>query len=99
MENQHRLIKTYRDLNQQEIDLMNQAKTLEAQVAQFHAKIMRHVEDTKLTCSTEEYERLTQACPDRWLAISQTHFDQAFMALVRSIAQPLRPTFDQSTGE
>lgn len=99
MENQHRLIKTYRDLSQQEIDLMNQAKTLEAHVAQFHAKIVRHVEDTKLTCSPEEYQRLTEACPDRWLAISQTHFDQAFMALVRAVAQPLRPTFDQSTGE
>ncbi len=99
MENQHRLIKTYRDLSQQEIDLMNQAKTLEAHVAQFHAKIVRHVEDTKLMCSPEEYQRLTEACPDRWLAISQTHFDQAFMALVRAVAQPLRPTFDQSTGE
>lgn len=36
MENQHRKIKTYRELEQYEIDLINEAKTLEEAVAKFY---------------------------------------------------------------
>lgn len=39
MENQHRLVKGYRDLSQTEIDLMNEVKGLEQQVGQLWQRV------------------------------------------------------------
>ena len=39
MDNQHTQIKGYRDLSQEEIDLMNEAKSLAVQVGELVAKI------------------------------------------------------------
>lgn len=39
MDNQHKQIKGYRDLTQEEIDLMNEAKSLAVQVGELVAKI------------------------------------------------------------
>ena len=39
MDNQHKQIKGYRDLSQEEIDLMNEAKSLAVQVGNLVAKI------------------------------------------------------------
>lgn len=39
MDNQHKQIKGYRDLTQEEIDLMNEAKSLAVQVGDLVAKI------------------------------------------------------------
>ena len=39
MDNQHKQIKDYRDLSQEEIDLMNEAKSLAVQVGDLVAKI------------------------------------------------------------
>ncbi|TXH10059.1 MAG: hypothetical protein E6R04_06405 [Spirochaetes bacterium] len=39
MENQHNIIKGYRDLTQEEIDLMNEAKELSVQVGALTEKI------------------------------------------------------------
>lgn len=39
MDNQHKQIKGYRDLSQEEIDLMNEAKSLAVQVGELVAKI------------------------------------------------------------
>ena len=39
MDNQHEQIKGYRDLSQEEIDLMNEAKSLAVQVGDLVAKI------------------------------------------------------------
>lgn len=39
MENQHRIIKGYRELSQQEIDLMNEGKALSEQVGAFIEKL------------------------------------------------------------
>jgi len=39
MDNQHKQIKGYRDLSQEEIDLMNEAKSLAVQVGDLVAKI------------------------------------------------------------
>ena len=40
MENQHKKIKGYRDLSQEEIDLMNEAKELAEQVGQLTEKLL-----------------------------------------------------------
>jgi len=40
MENQHRKIKGYRELSQEEIDLMNQIKTKGAELGELVAKVV-----------------------------------------------------------
>lgn len=44
MENQHRKINTYRELSQEEIDLMNECKEVEKRVAELHEKIASYRE-------------------------------------------------------
>lgn len=98
MENQHRLIKTYRELNQTEIDLMNECKVLEAHFHKLHDKIFNHLQQqltvADIKQSVTEYNRLSLAKPHRWLAIAQTNVEQGFMALVRAVAQPSKPQLD-----
>lgn len=77
MDNQHRLIKGYRDLTLDEIALMNEAKQLAEKVGQFidslaiaHAQTGNHMIDM------------------RWVSIGQTQLQQGFMAVIRGIARP-----------
>lgn len=73
MENQHRLIKGYRELNEEEIKAMNFAKELEAKVIEF---VDRGIRERAVT-------------PDpRWLAIAKTDLQKGFMSLGRAIARP-----------
>lgn len=87
MDNQHRKISGYRELTQQEIDLMNEAKGLEAQCLALHQKIANHLGDQALDPS--DHKRLEASQGKRWCAIARTDIETGFMALVRSIAQPL----------
>jgi hypothetical protein len=77
MENQHRKIKGYRELNEVEIALMNEIKGFGAKIGEFIDNLQRanvEVGDT---------------VPDpRWLAIGKTHLQEGLMALTRSIAKP-----------
>lgn len=76
MDNQHKLIKGYRDLTQGEIDAMNEAKALAEQVGALVAKLDGGVVSRDVD-------------PDkRWLAIARTQLQQGFMALTRAIAKP-----------
>ena len=77
MDNQHKLIKGYRDLNQDEIDLMNEIKeegeklkSLIGKLEGTHAATGQHAIDM------------------RWVSIGKTHLQQGIMALVRSVARP-----------
>ena len=76
MENQHRKITGYRELTQGEIDLMNRIKATEALVADLAA-------DVRGTVPAGE--------PQRQAAIAVTAFEEAFMRLVRAVAQPATP--------
>ena len=100
MENQHRLIKTYRELSQTEIDLMNECKMLEAQYHELHAKIHSHVSVQAHTAegsdNVVEQDRLKDSAPFRWLAVSKTNVEQGMMALVRAVAQPATPKLESS---
>lgn len=87
MENQHRKISGYRDLTQEELDLMNEAKALEAQCLAFANKVNDRIDD-QCDVSDAEYVRVHDASAHRWLAIGKTDIETGFMALVRSIAQP-----------
>ena len=79
MDNQHKQIKGYRDLSQDEIDAMNQAKDLAATVGEFIAKM-------EAQNSIAIGPRIDVDL--RWLAIAKTDLQKGFMSLVRSIAQP-----------
>jgi len=96
MENQHKRISGYRDLTQDEIDLINMAKHLEAQVLRFHAKVGEKLDQQKHDAEFEpsEFERIVQAEPGRWHAIARTDIERGFMALVRAFAQP-QPRVDE----
>jgi len=47
MENQHQKIKGYRDLSQEEIDLMNEGKALAEQCGAFIDKLQAHTDTDK----------------------------------------------------
>lgn len=73
MENQHRKIKGYRELAQDDIDMMNEVKELAAKVGELCDKMAADI-------STE---------PDhRWLSIGKTDLQKGFMALTRAVAKP-----------
>lgn len=77
MENQHQHIKGYRDLNQDEIDMMNKIKqkgvelgALVDELATLNAQTGNHAIDM------------------RWVSIGKTDLQTGIMALVRSVARP-----------
>lgn len=96
MENQHRKITGYRELSQEEIDLMNRikAKGAEMLVLQAELQSMLHKQKTlkELGAETDigavEFERFCDAEPLRWASIGKTDIQTGIMALVRAVAQP-----------
>jgi len=72
MDNQHRHIKGYRELSQQEIDLMNEIKA----------------KGEELNDLIRKLSSLGTEIDQRWVAIGKTDLQIGVMALVRSIAQP-----------
>lgn len=70
MKDQHTLITGYRDLTQDEIDLMN--------------RIKEHGETARELLEAVRSKDIDQ----RWASIAQTHFQEGYMALVRSVAKP-----------
>lgn len=85
MENQHAKITGYRDLTQDEIDLMNEGKELAERCAALVTKLRTLEYDTVSGGSPAIIK--TMADP-RWVAIGVTQLQQGFMALTRSIAKP-----------
>lgn len=73
MDNQHRKITGYRELDAQEISYMNNVKSMGNSIAAL----------------IEEMEETMTPTPDlRWLAIAKTDLQKGIMSLVRSIAKP-----------
>ena len=94
MENQHRKISGYRELNQTEIDLMNKIKALGPQIEDVIEEVRLHVInqrqhaiDTKPQ-DVVTLDRLTDATPERFTALAKTDFQTALMYLTRAVAQP-----------
>lgn len=73
MKDQHTLIKGYRDLTQEEIDLMNEGKALAEQVGAYVDKLAAFN---------------APAVDPRWLATGRTDLQKGFMSVIRSIAKP-----------
>ena len=82
-ENQHRLIKGYRELTQHEIDLINKIKAAGALIEQ----IIEEVEQTNLIigkCS--ELDEIAE--PDMWTHQAKINLKIGLMALTRAVAKP-----------
>ena len=77
VDNQHQKIKGYRDLSEEEIALMNEAKELAEKVGELVTKL-----------GTSDVVPTTEGIDQRWLAIAKTDLQKGFMALTRAIAQP-----------
>ena len=96
MENQHRKIKGYRELSQEEIDLMNRIKAKGAELLALHAELAAHIKTQRQMCvmtgveviDPVELDRIDAAEPQRWAAIGKTDIQTGIMALVRAVAQP-----------
>ena len=76
MDNQHQKITGYRDLTQDEIDLMNKCKELANGVGALCNSLAARAKDDPTSIDP------------RWVAIGQTDLQKGFMALTRSIAKP-----------
>lgn len=103
MDNQHRNIKGYRELSQEEIDLMNRIKDKGAELLELQAElvdVLKLQEEVRIDAieqaSTSDVEaeaeaeihRFQEAEPFRWAAIGKTDIQTGIMALVRAVAQP-----------
>lgn len=77
VDNQHKKISGYRDLTQQEIDLMNEGKALAEQCRVYTDKLREL-----------SYPQDGGEIDPRWLNIGITQLQQGFMAVIRSIARP-----------
>ena len=96
MENQHRKITGYRELSQDEINLMNEIKSLGPQIESVLIRVQNHLSQQREDCialgSGEEAQSLTarldNATPERFAALAKTDFQTALMYLTRAVAQP-----------
>lgn len=78
MDNQHKLIKGYRDLSQVEIDLMNECKSLAEQCG----SLIETLEKAEFACIDYQH-------PDQeWLKDGKLSLQKGFMSVIRSIAKP-----------
>lgn len=73
MDNQHRHIKGYRELNEAEIAAMNAIKEKGEELGALLDSLQN---------------RPAVAIDGRWLSIGRTHLQQGLMAVTRAIAQP-----------
>lgn len=85
MQDQHTKISGYRDLSQAEVDLMNEIKAKEVEVAALFKAVTDHAVQT----CTPSAPDIIDACRQR--AVARQEFESAFMRLVRSVARPQSP--------
>lgn len=72
MENQHRKIAGYRELSQEEIDLMNEIKELGEKCGALMDKLRDSSQPSDLRC----------------VSLAKTNLQQGFMWAIRAVAQP-----------
>lgn len=92
MENQHRKITGYRELSQEEIDLMNKIKSLGPQIEDLIEEVrlftLNKAQAARNALDTETQDRLRDATPERFAALAKTEFQTGLMYLTRAVAQP-----------
>jgi hypothetical protein len=86
MDNQHKQIKGYRDLSQEEIDLMNKIKALAEEVGVL-VDTLQQVNDVEYFSDDEELS--DAACEaNRWICSAKKDLQLGFMQLTRAVAKP-----------
>lgn len=90
MENQHRKISGYRELTQEEIDLMNEIKALGPQIEIVVNKVRDHIRNQRDNAQPDsiEDERLDAATPEHFHELSKFTLQTGLMYLTRAVAQP-----------
>lgn len=97
MENQHRKISGYRELSQEEIDLMNRIKAKGSELLALHDELNQLLVQQAVECGraciaspsdTAEFDRFHTAEPMEWAALGKRDIQTGIMALVRAVAQP-----------
>lgn len=83
MDNQHRKIKGYRELDQTEIDLMNRIKQKGVELGELVRELREHH-----PAHANDEEPPPPSLDQRWIAIGATHLQQGLMALTRAVARP-----------
>lgn len=81
VDNQHKQITGYRDLPQHDLDLVNEIKAVEVELARLWQKVQSR---QFMVAEEPQVDR-------RWLAVARTHFQEGFSALVRSVTRPTDP--------
>jgi len=74
MENQHRQITGYRELDEREIELVNLVKALGGNIEQLVEQL------------TSDSDGI--GIDQRWVSIGRTHLQEGLMALARAVARP-----------
>ncbi len=92
MENQHRKISGYRELSQEEIDLMNEIKALGPKMEDLLEKVRLHLLNQEHQATAMKFQptldRIHDATPARFVALAKTEFQTGLMYLTRAVAQP-----------
>jgi len=103
MENQHRKIKGYRELTQEEVDLMNRIKEKGAELLELQGELVNSLKKSEIglynaidnaedsdtqAIAKRELIRFHNAEPLRWASIGKTDVQTGLMAMVRAVAQP-----------
>lgn len=89
MENQHRKITNYRELNQEEIDLMNEVKALERTNLDMVKKVNNFNMNLVTGGNSEDIGKVTDAEANRWAAMARSDIETAMMRLTRAVAKPV----------
>lgn len=85
MDNQHRKIKGYRELNQDEIDLMNEIKEAGIRIGALVDKVNRI---NSATDDEDFAELVTRSQAMRWTAEAKADLQKGLMCLTRAVAKP-----------
>ena len=99
MDNQHRKVSGYRELSQEEIDLMSRIKAKGAELLALQEEARRYLAEqsnqkhnailgAESLAELDELKRFEAAEPFRWVSIAKTDIQTGVMALVRAVAQP-----------
>jgi hypothetical protein len=89
MKDQHTLIKGYRNLSQEEIDLMNEIKLKGQELGQLVSKLYSVA--PRLTKDTEVDEYIYHSQhqeAERWVRLAKDHLQLGLMALTHAVAKP-----------
>lgn len=82
MDNQHRKIKGYRELDQEEIDLMNEIKQKGIELGELVDKVEVQIMNSPGSGMEGNAESM------KWKALGRTELQKGLMMLTRAVAKP-----------